>query len=137
MNRGPAEWVESAHGLQLNEFQSRAVALLCKGYRTGPWNLQVKWQKVEWRYGRGVAFTVRHTHLSTYDFDFLTRLVIGAHEESIRIEINPKAFQYIQIVMHPRSRDGLKHERHPTIEQAVADYRGQDAVAAPPAKAAA
>ncbi len=68
-------------------------------------------------------FTLEHAHLSTYDFDHLSRLVIGAHDECIRVDISPCSFRYLRIYMHPREREGGMALRHPTIEQAIADFR--------------
>lgn len=54
----------------------------------------------------------------------LTRLVIGAHDECIRVEISPCAFRYLKIEMWPREgREGCISRRHPTIEQAIESYR--------------
>lgn len=111
----------------LTEFNRRAIGLLCRAYGMGPWNVPVNWERVDWRYGRGVCFVLNcYGHgLGTFDTNRLTRLVIGAHDECIRIEVSPKAFRYLEIAMWPRNgRSGAMHERHPTIEQAVADFRG-------------
>lgn len=106
------------------EFTRRAIGILCKGFRTGPWNLLINWKRVDWHYGNGVSFVVRSNSLATWDFDQLTRLVIGAHDECIRLEISPCSFQYIRISMWPRKgREGPMHSRHPTIEDAIATYR--------------
>ncbi len=114
---------------KLNDFNRRAIGLLCRAYGMGPWNIPVNWQKVEWRYGSGTAFVLNcYGHgLATFDTNRLTRLVIGAHDEMIRVEITPKAFRYLEVAMWPRkSREGSLFERHPTIEQAVESYRGKN-----------
>lgn len=61
--------------------------------------------------------------LATYDFDYLTRLVIGAHEECVRLNINPVAYRYSRLSFSLRQREGSMMERHPTIEQAIEQYR--------------
>lgn len=108
------------------DFTRLAIGLLVKAFRTGVYNLRINWSKVDWRYGNGVSFVLGYQpSLATYDFDQLTRLVIGAHEECIRIEVEPHGFGYLRINMWPRkTRTGSMSERHPTIEDAVASYRG-------------
>ncbi|HZS84188.1 MAG TPA: hypothetical protein VFA50_15035, partial [Stellaceae bacterium] len=58
-----------------------------------------------------------------YDFDHLTRLVIAAHDRCVRLDIEPAARRYLWLILHPREREGGMSRRHPTIEQAIADFR--------------
>jgi hypothetical protein len=111
----------------LTEFNRRAIGLLCRAYGMGPWNVPVTWERVKWGDERYTPFVVNcYGHgLATFDTNRLTRLVIGAHDEMIRVEVSPCAFRYLSIDMWPRkSREGSLFERHPTIEDAVASYRG-------------
>lgn len=107
------------------DFTRRAVGLLVDAFRTGVYNLPINWEKVDWRFGNGVSFTIRADNgLATWDFDNLTRLVIGAHDECIRVEIEPKTFRHLRINMWPRlARTGSMFQRYPTMEAAIADYR--------------
>ncbi len=108
----------------LTEFNRRAIALLCSAFGMGPWNIQVNWDRVEWGSERYTKFVTSAYGLSTWDFNRLTRLVIGAHDECIRVEISPCAFRYLKIEMWPREgREGCISRRHPTIEQAIESYR--------------
>jgi hypothetical protein len=111
---------------ELTTFHHRCCAILSRAFRTGIYNLPVKWEKAEFR-GGSYPFTMvtvaSHRGLSTWDFDHLTRLVIAAHEECIRVDLEPVSRGYIRIRMHPRQREGGMATRHPTIEQAVADWR--------------
>ncbi|HTO29615.1 MAG TPA: hypothetical protein VL202_00325 [Pararhizobium sp.] len=115
------------------EFTRRAVGLLVTAFRTGVYNLPVLWKRVDWRYGNGVSFVLgNRPALASWDFNQLTRLVIGAHDECIRIEVEPHGFGYLRINMWPRKgRDGAVHERHPSIEQAITDYRNDNPAPAP------
>ena len=112
----------------LTEFDHRALAMLCKAFRTGVHNLTVRWDRVDWRGRYGFALNMYCGGFATYDFDPLTRLVIGAHEECIRVCLTPKAPKYMEIAMSPRDRvaDSM-FARHPTIEEAIAVYRGTSA----------
>lgn len=118
-----ALWVETCIGRQLTEFQRRAVVLLCRSMCCGPYDFYRTFEKADWQYGQGVRFVVDHHLLATFDMAGLTTLVIGAHDECIRVEINPVNFRNVAICMWPRQREGGISERHPTIEQAINYYR--------------
>ena len=118
------QWVERALKRQLSDFQRRAVDLLCRSQGCGPYDLGTTFERADWEYGRGVRFVLHRPSLATFDGAGLTRLVIGAHEECIRVEIDPVSFRYLAICMWPREgREGEVWFRHPTIEQAVELYR--------------
>jgi len=69
--------------------------------------------------GRGIQCCLSNLRAATYDFDGLTRLVILAHDRCIRAEIEPGGPGRLKVVLHKRQRDGVMHERHPTIQQAI------------------
>lgn len=121
-----AEWVERHTGRTLTDFQRRAVILLCQAMRCGPYDFARTFETADWEFGRGVRFSVRRPQLSTYDTDGLTALVLGAHEQAIRVEIEPRSFTHLAIVMHPRQPvHDSQWGRHPTIGQAIETYRGK------------
>lgn len=62
--------------------------------------------------------------ISTFDHDTLTRLVIAAHDYAVRVELSQSGPGQIKIHLHARKREGAMHERHPTIEQAIEQFRG-------------
>jgi hypothetical protein len=80
------------------------------------------WEKrKEW--GSGLKVTVPNS-LASYDFDYLTRLVVAAHDLCIRVQVTPAGPKQLSIEMHPRSgREGKTWDRHPTIEDAVSRIR--------------
>ena len=57
--------------------------------------------------------------LATFDFDLLTRLVIAAHDEAVRVSIVPSGPRLLKIQLWPRTRVGSMAKRHPTIEEAI------------------
>lgn len=61
--------------------------------------------------------------LATFDFGRLTWLVLGAHDECVRVEVNACNTQYLKLRLHPRLREGGTFQRHPTIEEAIALFR--------------
>lgn len=110
----------------LTDFNRRAIGLLCSAYGMGPWNIPVNWDRMKWGNDRHTPFVVNAygRGFASWDSSYLTRLVIGAHDEMIRVEISPRSFRYLAIDMWPRrAREGSMFERHPTIEEAVKQYR--------------
>lgn len=73
--------------------------------------------------GRGWSVNHDKGSLSTFDFNQLTRLVLMAHEKCIRVEVIPIRNYILQIAIHQRKREGSMIERHPTIEQAIEDFK--------------
>jgi hypothetical protein len=65
-----------------------------------------------------------HGDLATFDFDALTRLVFLAHDKCVRAAVEASGPRMVKICIWQRSqRDGQIWSRHPTIEQALADWR--------------
>ncbi|HEU4322019.1 MAG TPA: hypothetical protein VFS21_02615 [Roseiflexaceae bacterium] len=60
---------------------------------------------------------------STYDNTSLTRLVLTAHDLALRCNLSPRSYRRMTLMIHPRERDGQHHQRHPTIEQALEEWR--------------
>lgn len=73
----------------------------------------------------GNGWCVHHDQgdLATYDFNKLTKLVIMAHDQCIRVSIQPHAFKTMRIAIWKRKREGTVSERHPTLEQAIDFFR--------------
>jgi len=62
--------------------------------------------------------------LATFDDDILTRLVFLAHQMHIRFAVKGAAPGYIRMEFWPRqSREGRMFERHPTLDEAVAQFK--------------
>lgn len=75
-------------------------------------------------FGRGIKCSAESHRLSTFDFDYLTRLVVLAHDRCVRVEIVSSAPGRVGLVLHKRAgRDGSSYERHPTIEEAIVRIR--------------
>ncbi len=67
----------------------------------------------------GLVVAVRACHLSTYDDDSLTRLVIAAHRYACRVQISSHR-SGLRIYVHPRDHDGeLFYTRHPDLDQLI------------------
>ena len=74
--------------------------------------------------GGGVS-VIKFAGLATFDWDELTRLVIAAHDECVRVEILPASPRDLKILLHARVLESdSSYERHPTIEEAIERFRG-------------
>ena len=70
------------------------------------------------------SFTVSEG-LSTFDASALTRLVVAAHDQCVRVSIYPGGPRRLKVWLHVRpGRDGnYASHRHPTMETAIATAR--------------
>lgn len=80
-------------------------------------------------FGKGIKCSVFGGHFATFDFDYLTRLVILAHDRCIRAELVPGGPGRIGIALFKRKgREGSINERHPTLAQAVEKHLSKEKV---------
>lgn len=107
----------------LSPFQAKVMDILGM-VGGGIYNAPIAWDGVQWRCGRGIAVPWRrHGGLSTFDFSELTRLVFLCHAARIRCCINVHGPSHFLLMFHPRSHHGAMGERHPNLDEAVADFR--------------
>lgn len=110
----------------MSEAQRACFDLLCKvfhGEHHAPERI--------YAFGRGIKCNAESHRLSTFDFDYLTRLVVLAHDACVRVEIVSSGPGRIGLVLHKRAgRTGSSYDRHPTIEEAIERVRPQRLVQA-------
>lgn len=108
---------------KLSDFQARVMDILGM-VGGGIYNAPISWDGVYWNHGGGMGVPWRGSAaFSTFDFDRLTRLVLLCHDARIRCEIQHNGPRGFLLVFHPRSHEGRRGERHPSIEEAVAEHR--------------
>ena len=74
--------------------------------------------------GNGISYLSAYASFASFDSDRLTKLVFLAHDRCVRVEIEPRAFRYLNITLYKRHlRLGRIFERHPTIEEALQLHR--------------
>lgn len=73
--------------------------------------------------GKGVRYIGSDFRLATFDFSGLTYLVFEAHKRAIRVEIRPRSRMNLELTFFKRIREGAWHERHPTLDEAIEEYR--------------
>ena len=72
----------------------------------------------------GWCVNVYQSDLSTFDFSLLTGFVFLAHDYCMRAGIYPSGPGLVKIAVWKREgRTGDIYNRHPTVEQALADWR--------------
>lgn len=118
-----AGWVEAHLKKQLTPFQRR-VADIVGIIGSNAYNAPVKWEKVDWEYGgRGVSLVWGNGHLSTFDFMPLTTLVFLCHDARIRLQIEPAGPRGLRLSFWQRRASGSMSQRHPDLDEAIADHR--------------
>lgn len=74
----------------------------------------------------GIEINLREHRLATFDFDYLTKAVIMAHNWGVRFSIEASGPGMIKLIMFKRHlRKGSMSERHPTISEAVEKYKNK------------
>lgn len=109
--------------------------------RDFPWMNDVQWEcymmvsdlfggphhldaKVSPSADNGIRLNIYIPQMSTFDGNRLTRAVFMAHDRCIRLELCPSGPNLIKFLLHKREcREGGMSLRHPTLAQALADYR--------------
>lgn len=80
--------------------------------------------KVDWANEHHIRVVVGLHDMNSYDSNHLTRLVFLAHDFALRVELDAAGFGYLGLFFTQRSHTGKSFfDRHPTLEQAVADFR--------------
>lgn len=95
--------------------------LLAHGMKEGIYNLRVSWKKVA-LWPLGVEFVLGQHELATFDYNQLTRLVLVAHENSVRLSVSPCSPRHLKFAMFQRehyTKDKPFHAHHPTIYEAI------------------
>ncbi len=102
----------------------REVAHILGGVWRGIYHLDSPaLRRVEWANPDHMHMRVWDS-LSTYDRGDLTELVIACHDACIRLNIAPSGPRGLRLLFSRRiGREGAVWDRHPTIEQATADWR--------------
>lgn len=67
----------------------------------------------------GTGWAMHHrADLASWDYNSLTRLVVMAHDEFIRVSILPCRHDMVKVVIHPRAK-GWTHNDHPALDEHI------------------
>ena len=118
-----ADWIQEATNKPLSEFGAKCADFL-GWWQRGIYHIHNDAVRADWSIERYISLTVHcWGGWSTFDNDTLTRLVIGAHDFCIRLEIDAVGPHTMRLTMHPREREGGLSKRHVTIEDAIGTAR--------------
>lgn len=121
-----ADWVKANYpGCQPSKLGC-AVACLLDDWQGGIYHLNSKsLGKTHWGDGYIIELPLGPLgpNLATCDSDDLTRLVFLAHDYAIRVDIVPRANGWLMLRFWQRVRVGRHSARHPSIEDALAEWR--------------
>lgn len=109
---------------KLNPLQTKVMDIL--GITLGGiYNAPISWDKVDWDYGWGaVSVIVRDDRFATFDFHPLTAMVFLCHEARIRCQFEAHTRGYLRLSFSQRTHEGSMSCRHPSLDEAVAAFRG-------------
>lgn len=116
-----ADWIRQALKVEPSPLGATVADLLGVVYG-GIYNAPINHRKVAWTDPEWIEVAA-YGSLDTYDGNRLTKLVLLAHALCVRVEVNPCNMRYLKLCFSPRLRDGGTWKRHPTIDQAVAEFR--------------
>lgn len=130
--------------------RERDLLLECKGWHAAPnplpyfhrravniigivgggiYNCPISWTTAYWGVGGTHNCLIASwwgDRFATFDFNKLTSLVMLAHEARVRAEISGLHVRpgHIMIGLHERRHDRSNSERHPNLDEALAEFRG-------------
>lgn len=79
--------------------------------------------RADWNAIHTITVTIRDEKFSTYDSDWLTRLVFLCHERDVRVSMKAAAFKYFRLIFTKVTKEGFFREHHPTLEEAIKAWR--------------
>ena len=120
-----ADWLRE-NGKVVSDFGARAADLL-GWWQRGIYHMDRDALRADWSTPNWVTLTVHCGGWATFDGGDLTRLVVGAHDRAIRVELEPVAPRLMRLWLHPRRRDGEHFARHPSLEDAARAHRAAEA----------
>lgn len=119
MNTG-AEWMKS-NGIEMSPFGEEVANLLGILY-TGIYHIDytrlTKAKLTEATYAE-ITVSDGSGMFSTFDDNLLTKLVLLAHSENIRVGIQAATHGYLKLVFTKVTRNGFFADRHPTLKESI------------------
>lgn len=118
-------WIMAAIKPEKMSDLGTAVADLLGNLFLGIYHLDLnKLHDVDWGNERHIEFALGWKSMSTFDNSLLTHLVLLAHRSVIRVEITPRANNYLTLSFQKREH-GIHvpwHKRHPTMQESLNSF---------------
>lgn len=120
------EWRWQRDGITPSPFGRQVADILGQVWR-GIYHMDDRAiERADWANKHSIRVNI-YGSLDTYDFDYLTRLVILCHDHCIRLEIIPSGPRGLGLCFSARTcRRGSVSRRHPTMETAIANCRAEN-----------
>jgi hypothetical protein len=77
------------------------------------------------QYGEGWSMS-HFGGMASFDCNELTRLVFLAHARCIRVQVDQGGPNRLRIAIWGRQQEGSMFERHPTLEQALNEFKEEN-----------
>jgi hypothetical protein len=111
-------WMKSS-GKKLSPFGERVADMLHEVFE-GIYHVSTEVWKADFTGDKYIAVTFyENGNFATYDSDYLTRLVLLAHERNIRVCIRASTHRYLKVEFMKVDRGGFFADRHPTLIESM------------------
>ena len=122
-----AQYVRNHINSQISQLGSDVADLLGELF-LGIYHIdEKKLKQVDWANPNYISITMHHS-FSTFDSADLTQLVFLARHLSVRVLLKPCNQQFLKLFFYPRDRNGTYTERHPTPDEAVANFKASTGI---------
>ena len=114
--------MESRELLASGEFRDRAKSVIDDVFGGDHHVGKIKWIGDAWK---RCEFTTFESSISTFDFSYLTRLVVAAHDHCVRVAVENGGPRRLKVIISERklnASDALTGG-HPALEEHVAAIR--------------
>ena len=113
-----SEWMKSS-GKKLSPFGERVADMLNEVF-LGIYHVSNEVWKADFTGAKYIAVTFYEcSQFATYDSDYLTRLVLLAHERNIRVCVRASTHKYLKFEFMQVDRGGFFADRHPTLAESI------------------
>jgi hypothetical protein len=120
-----SDWVRSSSAKEISPFGERVADMLGEVF-SGIYHISNEVFKTDFSRERYIAITFyENGQFATYDSDYLTRLVLMAHEKNIRVCVRAATHSYLKIEFMEVDRRGFFVDRHPTLTASIEHIFGR------------
>ena len=121
------EWIKKSFKVEMSAF-GEEVAEFLNVLGDGIYHFErSSLKRVDWSNVHYIEFNVSNSaRFATFDFDWLTRIVVLSHDRCIRVEIGASSPQTLKLFFHKRQRDAQETwSKMPTLESHVEVLRNK------------
>jgi hypothetical protein len=113
-----SEWVKSSK-MDMSPFGERVADMLGEVF-DGIYHISDAVWKMDFTKERFITMTIYESgNFATYDSNYLTKLVLLAHERNIRVCVRAATHSYLKFEFMQVDRSGFFADRHPTLAESM------------------